>query len=96
MFLVSGIERLFAIAIQLSLSVVVFYSVFAAKKVWLYPLAILIHAVIDIPAAAMQAGLLQGIILVEVLVGVCAVGVAVFAKFLHDKMKAENPSLIGS
>jgi uncharacterized membrane protein YhfC len=93
MFLVSGIERLFAIVIQLSLSVVVFYSVYSAKKVWLFPLAILIHAVIDIPAAAMQAGLLKSIVLAEVLVFVCAVGAAVFAKFLHDKLKAtENPS----
>jgi uncharacterized membrane protein YhfC len=86
MFLISGFERLIAICIQLSLSVIVFYSVYN-KKLYLYPLAILLHAIIDIPAAALQIGVIKSIFLVEGITLLSAAASALAAKFVHDKLK---------
>jgi len=88
MFLVSGIERVMAIAVQLSLSVIVFYAVFGKKKVWLYPLAIVFHAMIDIVAMIYQTGGIKNIFVVEVIVCVLAVCLVLFAKYLHGKLSA--------
>ena len=89
LFLIGGMERLFAIGIQLGLTVIVFYAVYGTKKIWLYPLAILLHAAIDIPAAAFQAGVLTSIVLVEAVVFVSAVLMLLFARYLHNKFKPE-------
>jgi uncharacterized membrane protein YhfC len=88
MFLVSGIERMMAIAVQLSLSVVVFYAVFGKKKTWLYPLAIVLHAIVDIPAILFQIGVIKSIFAVEGIICVLTVGVVLFAKYLHKKLSA--------
>lgn len=58
-FLLSGFERLMALCIQMSLSVLVWYAVNRKGSFLLFPLAILIHAVIDFPAALTQAGSLS-------------------------------------
>jgi uncharacterized membrane protein YhfC len=84
MFLIGSLERIFAITIQISLTIMVYHAVYSGKM-RLFPLAILLHAIIDIPAAAMQAGLLKNVFMVEGLVGVCAVLSALFAKYLHGK-----------
>jgi uncharacterized membrane protein YhfC len=88
MFLVGGIERLMAIAVQLSLSIIVFYAVFGKNKVWLYPLAIVIHAIVDIPAILFQIGGIKSIFVVEGIVCLLTVGVVLFAKYLHGKLSA--------
>ena len=88
MFLFSGIERMMALAIQLSLSVVVFYSVFGKDKLLLYPLAIISHAIIDIPAVLFQAGVLKSLFLTEGIVCLSAIGMVLFAKYLHGKLSA--------
>jgi len=92
LFLVSGMERIFAVCIQLSLSVLVFYSVygknsFGKNRTWLFPLAILLHAIIDIPAAAAQAGVLKSILLVEGIVCVCAIAIVLLAMNVHKKLR---------
>jgi uncharacterized membrane protein YhfC len=87
LFLVSGIERIFAIGVQISLSVIVFYAVYGKNKKWLFPLAILLHAIIDIPAASMQAGLVKNIILVEGILCFCTVLLIITAKNIHEKNK---------
>ena len=87
MFLLSGLERIFAICIQISLSVLVFYSVYGKNKTWLFPLAILIHALIDVPAAAAQVGVIKNVLLVEGIVCLCAIAAAVFAGKVHKKLK---------
>jgi uncharacterized membrane protein YhfC len=88
MFLISGFERIFAIAVHLSLSVVVFYSVFGKKKVWLYPLAILLHAIVDIPAVIFQIGGIKSVFVVEGIICLFAVCLVFFAKYLHSKLSA--------
>ncbi|MDR1836339.1 MAG: YhfC family intramembrane metalloprotease [Treponema sp.] len=87
MFLLSGMERLFAISIQISLSVIVFYSVYCKGKIWLFPSAILLHAIIDIPAAAFQVNILKSIFVVETLAALAAVIVTILAAVLHRKLK---------
>jgi len=88
MFLVGGLERVFAIAVHISLSVVVFYAVFGKNKLWLYPLAILLHAIVDIPAMVFQTGGIKSIFVVEVIVCLFAVCLVFFAKYLYVKLSA--------
>jgi uncharacterized membrane protein YhfC len=87
LYLVGGIERLFAICIQLSLSIIVFYSVYGKNKLWFYPFAIILHAIVDIPAAAMQAGVIKNTYLVELLVLVAVIILIVITKYIHKKLK---------
>jgi uncharacterized membrane protein YhfC len=89
LFFIGGIERIFAIGIQMSLSIIVYHSVFSKNKIWLYPLAILFHAIIDIPAAAMQAGILKNIFLVEGIILLGTILLILFTKYLHDKLSQE-------
>jgi uncharacterized membrane protein YhfC len=90
LFLLGGIERIFSIAVQFSLSIIVFYSVYRKNKLWLYPFAILLHAIIDIPAAAMQVGVIKNAIMVELLVLIGAILSIIIAKYTHGKLKGEN------
>jgi uncharacterized membrane protein YhfC len=78
LFLVGGLERIFAITIHISLSVIVWHSVMS-EKVWLFPIAILLHAAIDVPAALAQAGVFSNIVIIEVLVAISAVVLAATA-----------------
>jgi uncharacterized membrane protein YhfC len=87
LFLIGGIERIFAIAIQISLSIIVFYSVHAKDKLWLYPFAILLHAIMDIPAAAMQVGIIKNIYLVELFVCISTIVLLIITKYIHEKLK---------
>ena len=95
MFLVGGIERIFAIAIQVSLSVIMFYSVFCRGKTWLFPVAILLHAAIDIPAAAFQSGVLGNVMVVEGIVFIGAAASAALALYIHKRLREQlqNPHL---
>jgi uncharacterized membrane protein YhfC len=88
LFLVGGLERVFALGIQMSLSVIVFYAVFRRDKRWLYPAAIVLHAIIDAPAALMQAGLLQSVFLVEALACLGSVLLVILAIITHKKLSS--------
>ncbi|MDR2446680.1 MAG: YhfC family intramembrane metalloprotease [Treponema sp.] len=83
LFLVGGIERIFAIGIHMALSILLFYAVSCKSKSWLYPLAILLHAIVDAPAVLMQTGVIKNIFLVEGFVGVSAVSLLLFAVYIH-------------
>ena len=84
-----GAERIFAVCIQMSLSGLVFYSVYAKfkGKLWLFPCAILLHAIIDIPAAMYQVGIIKNIIIIEVIVCVSAVVCIFIAANVHRRLK---------
>jgi uncharacterized membrane protein YhfC len=75
--------------IQISLSIIVFYAVYGKNKKWLFPLAIILHAIIDIPAAAMQIGLLKNVFLVEGLVCLGTILAIIIAKNIHEKNNNE-------
>lgn len=96
LFLVSGIERISAVVIQISLSLLVWFSVNRKGKGWLFPAAIVLHAVIDAPAALMQAGAISSIALVELLVAVAAVVLAVLAYFACKRFKNDDAAVNAS
>jgi uncharacterized membrane protein YhfC len=87
MFLVSGIERLFAITIQMSLSVIMFFSVYCKGKIWLFPFAILLHAIFDLSTAMYQVGVIKSLFLVEGIVCLCTVGVMILAINVYKRLK---------
>jgi uncharacterized membrane protein YhfC len=85
--LIGGIERAIAIAAQLAFSVIMFYAVFAKRKIWLYPVAILCHILTNIPAALYQTGILKNLVLTESITAFIAAAVIVFAVWINDKYK---------
>ena len=93
-FLIGIIERIGAVALQISLSVLVWFAVKAGGRFWFFPLAILLHAVVDI-AAVIMASYITNLWIVEaalyVLSGCCVViAIAVWKKYASDKgMTAE-------
>jgi len=87
MFLVTGVERMFTLAVHLALSVIVFYSVYENRRLWLYPAAILLHALVDAPAALMQAGALHSVPLVEGVILAFAAMLVALAIYIHRKLK---------
>jgi uncharacterized membrane protein YhfC len=82
-FLISGMERIFAICIHIALSVIVFYSVFVKNKVWLYFFAILLHAIVDVPAMLFQVGFIHSTMLVEILALVGAILLIIIARYIQ-------------
>lgn len=51
-------ERIIAMALHISLSVIVMEAAMVKGRLWLYPAAIIIHALMDVPAALYQKGVL--------------------------------------
>ncbi|MCL2381148.1 MAG: YhfC family intramembrane metalloprotease [Treponema sp.] len=90
MFLAGGIERISVIGIHLSLSVLVFYSVISKDKLWLFPLAILIHILVNIPAGLFQTGLFTNLIVVQVIILTFSLVLIFFTKRLHEKISNSN------
>jgi uncharacterized membrane protein YhfC len=52
-YLMSVVERVAAVALQISLSVVVWFAAKEKGRFWLYPLAVLLHAAVDAIAVLM-------------------------------------------
>ena len=95
LLLAGGFERISALVIQISLSLVVWHSVNRKDKWWLFPAAILLHAAADVPAALMQAGLLDSVLLVEGIVAAEAAALAAIAVFVCKKLKNNDESIGG-
>lgn len=82
-FAISGLERAFAVVIHISLSVIVWHSVNTKGKTWLYPFAILLHALVDVAPALYQSGVIKSVALVEALVGFTALAFAFVAAVIN-------------
>lgn len=67
----SVVERAFAILLHIGLSILVFNAV-RRSKIGYYFLAVLLHALFDVPAALYQRGVLN-IYIVEVMLAICSV-----------------------
>ncbi len=52
-------ERSFAVLFHMGCSILVFYSARDAKRIWLYPLAVLLHSLMDFVAVLYSFGLLS-------------------------------------
>lgn len=90
LFLISGFERILAVIMQISLSLLVWVAVARKDKWWLFPTAIVLHAIVDIPAALMQVGILKSIILTEGLLVVNALVLAMIAVFVCKSLKRSD------
>ena len=83
-FLLGGVERLLAIALHIALSVIVWFAVKWEGKLYLYPVAILIHFAVD-AAAALLSGLGVNLIVIELVVAVLTAAAALFARRLWQE-----------
>ena len=89
LLLAGGFERICAVVMQISLSLIVWHSVDRRDKWWLFPAAILLHALADAPVALMQAGVLSSIVLVEGIVAAGAAALAAIAVLVCKKLKQD-------
>lgn len=96
-FLVSIVERIGAVALHISLSVLVWFAVKNRKRFWLFPLAIVLHALVDAVAVIMSR-FVTNIWLIEaavyLLAGVCAVlAVIVYKRNSKPAEMAADPAV---
>ena len=89
-FLLSGLERIFAFVLQISLSVLVFFAVKRKGKFYLFPLAILLHAVVDIYAVTYSVGIIGNVFVIEAGVCLLTFAVAFLAYRLYKNDKRER------
>lgn len=85
MFLVGGIERVFAIAFHIALSVLVFMAVKRQGKKYLYPVAILLHAGVDFFAVLGSTGIIKSLLVIEGIVAIFAAAASVYAYKLYKE-----------
>lgn len=86
--LIGIFERIVAIALHVSLSVLVMEAVMVKGRIWLYPAAIVIHALMDIPAVLYQIGAINILVCEIIMTAFTAVWVVVAVKryrFLKTK-----------
>ena len=88
-FLLGGVERIFAVAIQISLSVLVWFSVRRPGRGYLYPAAILLHLIVD-AVTVILSGMGISTILLEAVIGCLAVLIALLAKGIWKRLAAES------
>ena len=87
MFLLGGVERIFAVCLQLSLSVLVWFAVKNRQQRYLYPVAVCIHLIVDAVTVIISQSV-SNTAVVEVFVGAFAVVTALFAKLVWKKNTA--------
>ena len=85
-FILGSVERVFAIVLQISFSVLVWFAAKKLSRLILYPAAILLHFIVDAVTAVMS-GLGVPAVIIEVVVGVMAVIIAIIAKSVWNKNK---------
>lgn len=76
-------ERIFAMLLHISLSVLVFVAVKNKSKFYFFPIAILLHALMDFPAALYQFGFLS-LPVVELLIAAISIGTALLARRVYS------------
>lgn len=87
MFLWGIWERIFAMLLHISLSVLVFVSAKNKSKFYFFPVAVLLHTLMDVPAALYQFGLLS-LGVVEVLIAAFSIGSAILAHRVYQRENA--------
>lgn len=88
--IMSVAERLIAMTFHTAASVVVFVSVKIKGKIWLFPTAILLHALMDLPAALYQRGVIGNIVIAEILMAVFTALTVVLAYKMYKSLMAEK------
>lgn len=85
-------ERIPTMLIHIGLSMIVFVAVRQKGKIWLYFLAIVLHALVDVPAALFQFGAAIPLWVVEVSASVFAVLIILAGKKILDGAVIEEES----
>jgi len=94
MFLVGAVERISAVALHVSLSVLVWFAAKNNKRFWLFPLAILLHLVVDMAAVVLN-GLGLNVWILEGVVFVLAALLIVLAVVVWKKNHTvEQPAVV--
>ena len=90
-FLIPGFERTMAIVSHISLSVLVWCAVNEKGKRWLFPTAILLHALLDTAPALTQAGIITSAFLSEGIILFVTVFISVIAyRVYRNNLKGGN------
>lgn len=82
-------ERLSAMMIQVGLSMLVYVAAREKKYLYLYPVAILIHAMIDAPAALYQYQVLKSLVVVESIAFIMGIICLAFGKIMIKRYDNE-------
>ena len=88
-YLWGGLERVLSVTLHISLSVMMWYAVNGNKRIWLYPVAVVLHAVVNFPAALMQVGVITSLALTEGLILLGVAMVAAVALLTHRRLRDE-------
>lgn len=81
-------ERLVTVLFHIALSVPVFAAARRPGKLWLYPVAILLHACVDFIAVLYQLGIVKSLLLTEAFITVYTALTIVFALWVYRKLLA--------
>lgn len=87
-FLMGVVERIFAVILQIALSVLVWFAAKKSGKLLLYPFAILIHFAVD-AVTVILSGLGMNTLLLEAAVGVMALLAALYSRRVWKKLSTE-------
>ncbi|MCL2056148.1 MAG: YhfC family intramembrane metalloprotease [Oscillospiraceae bacterium] len=86
MYLVAFAERIPAMVMHISWSVMVWYAVNKGGKAWLlYPGAIVLHMIANTMPALAHAGVVTSVLLIEIVIYVIAAGIAALAVYVHKR-----------
>lgn len=93
--IMSVVERLIAMTFHTAASVTVFASVKMKGKKWLFPISILLHALMDVPAALYQKGVIENIVIAEILMAFFTaltvfLAYKTYKSLIAEKNNAEN------
>jgi len=96
LILLSGIERIIAVSVHISLSMLVWCAVKVKGKMWLYPVSIVLHAIVNLAPVMYQTGVIENIILIEGIILVKAVLIAIAASRVCKIIQKEaiQPSIV--
>lgn len=82
-------ERVLAMVVHTSLSVIVFASIKMKGKLWLYPAAVVLHAIFDVPAALYQREVITNMAVTELLLLAADIVLVLITIKIYKAMKAE-------
>ena len=91
-FLAGGIERIITIAVHIALSVLVWMAVTRRGSLWMYPLAILLHAALNFPAGLYRFGIIRSAWLIELVVLLIGAGICLLTCRLYRGPRAVRPA----
>lgn len=89
-YLITGIERIFATLFHVCMSVLVYTATTQKQLKYLYPMAILLHTLLNVPAALYQKQVFTNVFLVEGYIIIFTLCVAVYTYRLVSQLKKKE------